>query len=147
MKNKSDNEKLVGQVEFYRFYLILVLVFIVIFFSVEAYLPDNVTHNQKVLYCQISNNNAVIANEMIPYFEWYMDTSIAAVNEVNQTLGRLLELQLASSRGITLPTLDCPVEECDGPFSEVEDEEVCNLIIQIKNNFEEQSQLNNGGQK
>ena len=135
MEDKEKIEFLIKKVTKYQLIGIVgiaILFLVVMMFSVLMTVSNNSVNNKGVLYCELANKNADVANQMIPYFEMYMDDSIETVGKVNQTLAHLLELRLIGSRGLELPTLDCPIEKCDRPFAGPVDKAMCDLILELK---------------
>lgn len=88
----------------------------------------NNKHNEAVMYCELANINVEISNEMMPYFERYLDESIETISEVNSTAGKLLELSMIKARGLEIPELDCPKPKCKGLFVSSLGRGYCELI-------------------
>ncbi len=130
MKDKQKIELLKKRVNKHN--ILIVLIFVALMFSVLMTVSNNRVNNEKVMYCELANMNARVANGLIPYLEMYMDDSIETIEEINKTLAHILELQLVKSRGLELPMQDCPVEKCGGPFLGPVDKGICDLILEIK---------------
>jgi len=88
--------------------------------------------NKKVLYCEMSNLNARMANELMPYFDMYLDESIETIGEVNKTLSHLLKLRFVGKREMELPQLDCPKSKCNYYSASPLNGAVCDMIEEIR---------------
>ena len=97
MKDKEKIVILINRVKKYKlstYGCFAALVFCAIVFSLLMTVSNNAVNNEKVLYCELANKNAEVANEMIPYFGMYMDDSIETIGNINKTAAKLLELRL-----------------------------------------------------
>lgn len=116
-------------------YFHMVLLIIVLFtlgFIMTIVASFNLVHNEKVMFCEVANSNADVVNELIPYFERYMDDSIESVKNINSSLANLLELQLVGARDLEMPKYDCPKERCGILTSNLESRMVCDFIEELK---------------
>lgn len=135
MENKKEIKLLKKEINKYKILgvsILIVLLFAAVLFYVLTAISNNMINNEKVMYCELANMNAKVANGLIPYLEMYMDDSIETISGINKTLAHILTLQLIKSRGLELPMQDCPIEKCNGPFLGPVDREICDLILEIK---------------
>ncbi len=128
----DEGTKIIKKKNLIIFILFAVLIFTATMFLLVINMDNNREHNEKVMYCEMSNLNAGAANKMMPYFERYMDESIDTIRKVNGTAADLLDLSTIKVRGLELPKLDCPKEKCNGPFAGPVDEGICYMIQEIK---------------
>ena len=109
-----------------------VLVFAIVMIALASNLSNNRDVNEQVMYCEMANLYADAANEMMPYFEMYLDDSIETIRKVNETTADLLELSTIKARDLEYPHFDCPIEKCNGPFAGPVDEAICDMVKEIK---------------
>lgn len=101
-------------------------------FNISLVINNVNLQNEAALYCELANVNGGMFNNVVPYFQDYLEESIETVSNINKTLGDMLDLSLIGKRDLEYSPIECPDPNCKLSFINKRDELLCDTIYELR---------------